>query len=199
MASAILFAGGVFSADILLDPMAGSGTFSLEAALWSQGFCPAKTRKTEKGIGYALGEQPAFKKAAWDHLVNKTEVPHPSSAMRIYCGDNDAKAFATLQHNLKVASPANSVESHLGDFFNLSPQICKSATLLVLNPPYGKRIKTDAVSLYAEIGKKIAQDFREISVAIVVPNEACHQALQLQPTSQIRTSHGGIDVTVEFR
>jgi len=199
MASAILFAGGILSMETLLDPMAGSGTFSLEAALWSQGLCPAKTRSTDKNIGFALGDQPAFKPATWNHLVKKTEVPHPSSVMRIVSGDKNPKAFATLEHNLEVASMRDRVESKLSDFFDLPSHGWKSPALLVLNPPYGKRIKTDAVSLYAEIGKKIAKDFREISVAVVVPNEACHRALHLNPTSQIRTSHGGIDVTVEFR
>jgi len=199
MASAILFAGGILSMETLLDPMAGSGTFSLEAVLWSQGLCPAKTRSTDQGVGFALGDQPAFKPATWNHLVNKTEVPHPSSVMQIFSGDKNPKAFATLQHNIEAASMKDRVETKQGDFFDLPSQGWKYPTLLVLNPPYGKRIKTDAVSLYAEIGKKIAKDFREISVAVVVPNEACHRALHLNPTSQIRTSHGGIDVTVEFR
>ena len=49
----------------LIDPMAGSGTFSLEAAYMANGFIPGKCRD------FALKHQPAFKQATWDFLIRR--------------------------------------------------------------------------------------------------------------------------------
>ncbi len=57
----------------LIDPMAGSGTFSLEAAYMAHGLIPGKCRD------FALKHQPAFKPATWNHIVNSTNAnPNPS-------------------------------------------------------------------------------------------------------------------------
>ncbi|MBR6124425.1 RNA methyltransferase, partial [Candidatus Saccharibacteria bacterium] len=57
----------------LIDPMAGSGTFSLEAAYVANGLIPGKCRD------FALKHQPAFKPATWNHIVNSVNAkPNPS-------------------------------------------------------------------------------------------------------------------------
>jgi putative N6-adenine-specific DNA methylase len=57
----------------LFDPMAGSGTFSLEAAYMANRLIPGKCRD------FALKHQPAFKPATWNHIVNSANAnPNPS-------------------------------------------------------------------------------------------------------------------------
>ena len=57
----------------LIDPMSGSGTFSLEAAYMAHGLIPGKCRD------FALKHQPAFKPATWNHIVNSANAnPNPS-------------------------------------------------------------------------------------------------------------------------
>jgi putative N6-adenine-specific DNA methylase len=60
----------------LIDPMAGSGTFSLEAAYMASGLIPGKCRD------FALKHQPAFKPATWNHIVNSGSHPGREAAGR---------------------------------------------------------------------------------------------------------------------
>ena len=69
----------------------------------------------------------------------------------------------------------------------------------MLNPPYGKRLPVDAPRLYAEIGKKIAKDFKHANVAVIVPDAICGKALRLHAQNVIKTDHGGMTVTVEIK
>ena len=199
MAAAILYESGILTAQTLEDPMSGSGTFSLEAALWASGKTPAMTRKTESGAGFALATQPAFKAAAWNFIATKTEVPKPGSALKIHAGDKDPEAMETVAHNIKAAQMEKYIEADTADFFEHAPAGENSRTLLVLNPPYGKRLPVDAPRLYAEIGKKIAKDFKHANVAVIVPDAICGKALRLHAQNVIRTDHGGMTVTVEIK
>ena len=70
----------------------------------------------------------------------------------------------------------------------------------MLNPPYGKRLDSNAPKLYADIGKKLSE-FKDCVVAILAPKGACTEnllkncaALSLPSTKLIKTSHGGISL-----
>ena len=81
----------------LIDPMSGSGTFSLEAAYMAHGLIPGKCRD------FALKHQPAFKPATWNHIVNSANAnPNPSlrrnndSELSLQRNDN---SMLSLQRN----------------------------------------------------------------------------------------------------
>ena len=187
----------------LIDPMAGSGTFSLEAAYMASGLIPGKCRD------FALKHQPAFKEATWNYLVNSEFGVQNSELRTIITSDISERAVKIIRHNVEC-SPLAKIEPtpiapQQKDFFGYtSEEIAKlrgeSQTVIVLNPPYGKRLDANAPKLYADIGKKLSE-FKDCVVAILAPKGACTEnllkncaALSLPSTKVIKTSHGGISL-----
>ena len=205
IAAAMLFEAfeQVQSPITLIDPMAGSGTFSLEAAYMANGLIPGKCRD------FALKHQPAFKEASWNYLVNSEFGVQNSELRTIITSDISERAVKIIRHNVEC-SPLAKIEPtpiapQQKDFFGYtSEEIAKlrgeSQTVIVLNPPYGKRLDANAPKLYADIGKKLSE-FKDCVVTILAPKGACTEnllkncaALGLSGTKLIKTSHGGISL-----
>ncbi len=199
----------------LIDPMAGSGTFSLEAAYMTNGLIPGKCRD------FALKHQPAFKEATWNYLVNSEFGVQNSELRTIITSDISERAVEIIRHNVECCSLAKiepaPIDPQQKDFFSYTPEEISNIghdtsngsrnarVIIVLNPPYGKRLDADAPKLYARIGKKLselAQGIgRPLVVAILAPKGACSDillkncaALGLPSTKVIKTSHGGISL-----
>ena len=218
----------------LLDLMAGSGTFSLEAAYMTNGLIPGKCRD------FALKHQPAFKEATWN-FITKSEVGSRKSEdtvstkekkvffSKIVTSDISPKAVEIIQHNVEC-SPLASIEQtpitpKVKDFFSYTAneiaEACPGeiAPIIVLNPPYGKRLDFDAPKLYTQIGRRLAELARALkplgkplTVAILAPKDdsrpgthyTCtanllHECPELSPTRNanakcIATSHGGFSL-----
>ncbi len=199
----------------LIDPMAGSGTFSLEAAYMASGIIPGKCRD------FALKHQPAFKEATWNYLVNSEFGVLNSELRTIITSDISERAVKIIRHNVEC-SPLAKIEPapiapQQKDFFSYTPEEISNIghdtsngsrnarVIIVLNPPYGKRLDADAPKLYARIGKKLTELAQGIVcplvVAILAPKGACTDnllkncaALGLPSTKVIKTSHGGISL-----
>lgn len=223
----------------LIDPMAGSGTFSLEAAYMASGLIPGKCRD------FALKHQPAFKEASWNYIVNsalrkngvsnlslrgnEVRACHERSVVvaitspihKILTSDISDKAVEIIRHNVECSPLAKieptSIAPQQKDFFSYTPEEISNIghdtsngsrnarVIIVLNPPYGKRLDTNAPALYGRIGKKLselAQGIgRPLVVAILAPKGTCTDnllkncaALGLPSTKVIKTSHGGISL-----
>ncbi len=221
----------------LIDPMAGSGTFSLEAAYMANGLIPGKSRD------FALKHQPAFKPATWNHIVKQervilSETPNGVESKnliaRILTSDISPKAVEIIKHNVECCPLADIVPNdatptitpQLRDFFSYTAseiaELCgESSPVIVLNPPYGKRLDFDAPKLYTQIGRRLAELSRDLTpfgkqltVAILAPKDdnrpgskyTCtanllHECPTLAPqqnpvAKSIATSHGGFSLNV---
>lgn len=221
----------------LIDPMAGSGTFTLEAAYMANGLIPGKSRD------FALKHQPAFKPATWNHIVKQervilSETPNGVESKnlitRILTSDISPKAVEIIKHNVESGPLADIVPNdatptitpQLRDFFSYTAkeiaELCgESSPVIVLNPPYGKRLDFDAPKLYTQIGKKLdvlSRDLaplgKQLTVAILAPKDDYHPgskytctanllhecpalAPQQNPVAKcIATSHGGFSLNV---
>jgi putative N6-adenine-specific DNA methylase len=170
---------------------------------------------------FALKHQPAFKEASWNYLVNSEFGVLNSELRTIITSDISDKAIEIIRHNVECC-PLAKIEPALidpqqKDFFSYTPEEISNIghdtsngsrnarVIIVLNPPYGKRLDANAPALYARIGKKLselAQGIgRPLVVAILAPKGACTDnllkncaALGLPSTKVIKTSHGGISL-----
>jgi putative N6-adenine-specific DNA methylase len=218
----------------LLDLMAGSGTFSLEAAYMANGLIPGKSRD------FALKHQPAFKEATWNHIINSDFRIQNSELKRIVTSDISERAVKIIKHNVESGPLADiapndatpTITPQLRDFFSYTAKeiadacSCNSnsgeaSPVIVLNPPYGKRLDFDAPKLYTQIGRRLAElshDLtpfgKQLTVAILAPKDdnrpgskyTCtanllHECPALAPQQNpvakcIATSHGGFSLNV---
>ena len=195
IAAAMLFeASALVAAPItLFDLMAGSGTFSLEAAYKANGLIPGACRD------FALKHQPAFKEATWKHIVSSMDSLAPAGLrndnqnkqarpLAIITSDISERAVEIIKYNvqsspLKEKAP-DSIAPKLRDIFSYTAEeitgACPegSSPAMLLNPPYGKRLDCDAPALYAQIGRKLTELARSLdkagkplTVAILSPKD----------------------------
>ena len=136
----------------LIDPMCGSGTIPVEAALIARNIAPGVFRK-----GFAFEKWVDFDADMFDELYNddsqEREFTH-----KIYGYDNNPKANEIATHNIKAAGVSKDVVLKLQPFQQFEQP--KEKSVIITNPPYGERISTnDLLGLYQMIGERLKHAF----------------------------------------
>lgn len=198
LASLILLAADINKYDTLLDPMCGSGTFSVEAGLMFLKRYPGISRD------FIFQEWPAFRLPSYNYLkkVLMEKMPANSSdgnRRTIYCSDKDEKALAIARKNIRQAGLEEFIITQKKDFLKdtiLIPEGKKA--FIVLNPPYGGRIGDTEKSMktYRRIGEKIRADYPCCGYAIIIPGVETEKILSLTYDKKIIFINGGIKVAV---
>lgn len=194
LAFAVLTRLNLAAQDILVDPMCGSGTFCLEAAMIQTGLPPVFFRQ------FALEAWPGFKEKTFAHAREKIEEKFQEKAGNkpptLFASDTDPEAVDNLTASCRVHPAFDRISTACADFFEMSPPKTDSG-LVVLNPPYGLRLgkDLDIERLYKEIGKKLSADFKGWRTGIIYPEKRLGNALNLR-LSPMPLFHGGIDLFV---
>jgi putative N6-adenine-specific DNA methylase len=186
-AGALMLAG--FDRDtVLCDPMCGSGTFPLEAALIVKQIPPGGQR------AFAFMDWPAFRPPHWHYLRNQAGHQNaPLPGPQIYASDRSRTAVDQLASLLPESGLADAIDLQRGDFFDLSaPATGHRRGLIALNPPYGRRLgKPEATPrLIGEILHKLQRDFRGWRMLMVLPEKRLIRQVPFSVRSH-RIMHGG--------
>lgn len=188
-AGMILMTGWQGDTDFI-DPMCGSGTLPIEAALIAHNMAPGIFRKE-----YAFEKWPDFDKDLFDDIYNddsqEREYKH-----HIYGYDIDIKAVNTARLNVKAAGLTSTITIEEADFKNFTQPAEKS--LLVTNPPYGERISTpDLLGTYKMIGERLKHQFLNNDAWVLSYREECFDQIGLKPSIKIPLYNGSLEC--EFR
>lgn len=188
-AGMILMTGWQGDTDFI-DPMCGSGTLPIEAALIAHNMAPGLFRKE-----YAFEKWPDFDKDLFDDIYNddsqEREYKH-----HIYGYDIDIKAVNTARLNVKAAGLTSTITIEEADFKNFTQPVEKS--LLVTNPPYGERISTpDLLGTYKMIGERLKHQFLNNDAWVLSYREECFDQIGLKPSIKIPLYNGSLEC--EFR
>jgi putative N6-adenine-specific DNA methylase len=193
LAAAILLMAGYGADTPLLDPMCGSGTFALEAAMISQSISPGRHRS------FAFMQWPSYQPGRWRHLLREADNRRTLlPAADIFASDIDPAACSALNQTVSAHDWAAGIGVSRNDFFTLNPRsICRRKGLVVLNPPYGRRLDAipAALARYREILGKLKSDFKGWRLALLVPTPFARQ-LPIGGLNTRRLLHGGLDLTV---
>lgn len=191
LAAAALTWAGYTGREPLMDPMCGSGTFSLEAALVANQIPPGWHRD------FAFMNWPAFKEKQWLHLKNASSpAAAPLKSPYIFASDIDPGVCASLASVVRQHEFAPAVSVLERDFFDLEPgRLVRKPGVVALNPPYGVRLGsvTQARRRYAEIAAKLERDYRKWRVAVILPDR---RLAKIFPAGlkQRKLTHGGLDL-----
>jgi putative N6-adenine-specific DNA methylase len=189
LASAVLTLAGYDGATILLDPMCGTGTFTLEAAMRAA-HIPAGWYRT-----FAFMQWPAFSPGQWDYLKKKAgENIRTSAQPQIFASDKDRPLCTALSRTVASAGLSPAVKVQCRDFFDLQlPPGIQNPGLVVLNPPYGRRLGTgqEGQERIRAIGTKLLGTFPGWRLGLLVPHKHWLRTLPFD----LRThplQHGGL-------
>lgn len=173
-----------------IDPMCGSGTLPIEAALIACNIAPGVFRKE-----YAFEKWADFDADLFDEIYNddsqEKEFEH-----HVYGYDIDFKAVNIATANVKAAGLTKHVTIAQQDFKDF--QGTKEPAIIVTNPPYGERISThNLLETYKMIGERLKHAFKEGDAWVLSYKEECFQQIGLKASVKVPLYNGSLEC--EFR
>jgi putative N6-adenine-specific DNA methylase len=194
LGAAMLLGSGWRGDSPLVDPMCGSGTIPIEAALIARNVAPGLASAGREPRAFAFTAWPGFDADAWSRVVAEArEAERPSSAA-IQGSDRDAGAIDAARSNVERAGVGEDVS------FEVRPLSAIEAPggtgLLIANPPYGVRVgDSDALrNLYAALGRVAREKLPGWTVALLSADRKLEGQVGLPFGEVFRTSNGGIPV-----
>ncbi len=170
----------------LVDPMCGSGTILIEAAMIALNIPPGIHRKE-----FAFEKWPDFDEELFDRLYND-DSHEKEFNFKVYGSDISPNAIAIAEANIKRAG--------LGKYIEVKAQPFQQITnppengILVTNPPYGERISTrDLLGLYEMIGERLKHAFQGYAAWILSYREECFDKIGLKPTRRFSLMNGALE------
>ncbi len=193
LAAAILAAAGYHSRRPLVDPLCGSGTFSLEAAMMAKQMAPGVMRR------FAFMGWPAFREGQWGFLKREAASQRQAlSRPMIFASDVDAGACERLTGIVASNGLSDAVQVVQKDFFQTdADRYGGKPGLVIINPPYGIRIGSakQADELFKQLGRHLTRRFRGWQVALIAPRPALARGLPFA-AKQMPLLHGGLKLTL---
>jgi len=172
-----------------IDPMCGSGTIVIEAALKAANIAPGLIRKT-----FGFQQWLNFDKNLWDSLVNQAEglrKPKPQAPIRGY--DISGKAISAAMENARAATVGPFVPFIRKDIKDLEPP--PGPGVIIVNPPYGERLgqKQELEPFYKTIGDVFKQKCKGYSGFVFTGNLELAKHIGLKASRRIVLFNGPIE------
>jgi putative N6-adenine-specific DNA methylase len=195
LAAAMLLGAGWDGAAPVLDPMCGSGTLPIEAALIARRIAPGLARADREPRAFAFAAWPGHDAEGWARAgAEARDAILPAAPAPIAGSDRDAGAIEAARANAARAGVSDDVG------FEARPVSALEAPpgpgLLVCNPPYGMRVgESDALrNLYAALGRTARARCPGWTLALLGADRKLEAQVGVGFTEAFRTSNGGIPV-----
>jgi putative N6-adenine-specific DNA methylase len=195
LAAAVLLGSGWDGTAALLDPMCGSGTLPIEAALIARGIAPGLANPEREPRRYAFAAWPGHDAARWAAAVDRArEEIRPAAGVPILGSDRDEGAIRAAAANATRAGVADDVEFEVRPVSAIDPP--PGPGWVVINPPYGVRVgeRDPLRNLYAALGRTLRARCPGWTLALLSPDRALEGQVGIPLDEALRTSNGGIPV-----
>ncbi len=170
----------------LIDPMCGSGTIPIEAALIARNIAPGVFRKE-----FGFEKWKDFDQDLFDSIYNDDSQEREFNH-KIYGYDNNPKANEIATHNVKAAGVTKDVILKIQPFQQFEQPAEKS--IIITNPPYGERISSgDLLDLYQMIGERLKHAFTGNDAWILSYRDECFDQIGLKPSVKIPLFNGALE------
>lgn len=171
------------------DPMCGSGTFLIEAALIAANINPGIYRQS-----FAFEKWPDFDSELFESLYNDDSAERDFD-YKIYGGDIDPEAVKIARRNIKSAQVDDMIELSCRPMNEWTDN--PEAGVLVMNPPYGRRLKPeDMEELYRGIGTNLKRNFPGWHAWIIGLNDEDFDNIGLKPSTKLPLLNGSLECTL---
>jgi putative N6-adenine-specific DNA methylase len=186
LAAAMVLASGWDPARPLIDPMCGSGTIAIEAALLARGIAPGINRT------FAFQNWPSYQKEVWQQLISKGSVRGIIGV--ILASDRDDGVVKMAVENATRAGLREAIQFERKAVSAINPP--QPPGSVITNPPYGARVgETGPLrNLYAQLGKTLRSKAPGYSLAFLSADRKLDAALKIPLETELRTTNGGIPV-----
>ena len=189
LAAAMLAGAGWDGSASMVDPMCGSGTIPIEAALLARRVPPGLARR------FAFMRWPGFDQSGWEQLVRQArERILQRAPVAILGSDRDAGAVAASAANAERAGVAGDIEWRRAAISAMAPPPGRG--WIITNPPYGVRVgeRRELRDLYAQLGNVARRCCPGWEVAFLAAHPELERQTGLEPAVRFTTENGGIRV-----
>jgi len=188
LAAGILALTGWQAGMPLLDPMCGSGTFVLEAAMMALNIAPGSQRQ------FGFEQLNSFDSKIWQHIREQAQSQaKPVSFQKIYASDMDLRAVRVARQNLAQAGLLQAVQLSHVEFTQLAPPAEQG--VLVANPPYGVRIGEDEelAALYPKMAETLKRKFAGWTAYFLTNDLRMPKLMRLTPSKKTPLFNGPLE------
>jgi 23S rRNA (guanine2445-N2)-methyltransferase / 23S rRNA (guanine2069-N7)-methyltransferase len=196
LAAAILLRSGwkeiAASGGGLVDPMCGSGTFVIEAALIAGDIAPGLLREYFGFLKWKKHDSALWRTLGQEADARRAKGKLPTGVLRGY--DRDAAAIRAAIENVARAGLQGIVHIERRELADLKPESAQPG-LVVVNPPYGERIGDEAQlrELYALLGKQLREHFIGWRAAVFTGNYKIAREIGLHAKRSHTLYNGAIE------
>lgn len=189
LAAGIVLATGYDGAGPLVNPMCGSGTLAIEAALLASGRAPGLLRGNF-GAKHLRGFDPEAYEALRRELRQTKRTPG-----RIIASDRDRKAVEAAKHNAKTAGVDDLIEFHVCDFAETPVPEVEEGGHVLFNPEYGERLGDveKLAETYGRIGDFFKQSCQGYTGWVFTGNRQLLKKVGLRTSRKIPFYNGEIE------
>ncbi|WP_191602847.1 bifunctional 23S rRNA (guanine(2069)-N(7))-methyltransferase RlmK/23S rRNA (guanine(2445)-N(2))-methyltransferase RlmL [Marinomonas algicola] len=177
----------------LVDPMCGSGTFLVEAAMISLNMAPG-LRRTYWGFkGWQQHDH-----RMWQRLNDEAKNSKKSFdevGITFSGTDSEQRAIAASRENIKRAGLTGLIDVSMSPFQNHEFNLTQAPGLVITNPPYGERIGEEMalMSLYRQLGEWVVTHCNGWRFYMLTSMENLAKQIPIRPDKNTRVINGGIE------
>lgn len=188
-ASAMIVASGWDGTSPLVDPLCGSGTIPIEAALAGSRKAPGLSRE------FGFMRWPSFNRGAWASVRASLAARGPENRTAVLGFDRDEGAVRAAAANAGRAGVGSAVSFSEAPLSSL--QVPAGPGTLITNPPYGVRVSEgrELRKLYSAFGDVVRARCADWRVVFITNDDGLARATGLPLKTAFATSNGGIAVT----
>ena len=186
LAAGMLLMAGWNGQTNFVDPMCGSGTLLIEAALIALNVPPGIYRSS-----FGFEKWNDFDSELFDTIYNDDSAERPFN-YKIYGSDIALRAIKISEQNVKSSGMGKYIELQTKSIKDLEAPV--ENCLLVTNPPYGERITSDDIfGLYATLGTTLKHKFAGNACWVISSHDECLDKIGLKPSERIPLLNGTLE------
>lgn len=171
-----------------IDPMCGSGTILIEAALYARNIAPGLFRKH-----FGFMHWKGYDAVLWEKLVAEAKSRIKETDTVFMGSDKTFRAIEIARANIERAGLDEDIRVSNKRFEEVKPPQGVNG-LVIMNPPYGERLPIEEIgNFYKEIGDKLKQDFQGYTAWIISSNVAALKRVGLAASQRLPLFNGPLE------
>ncbi|WNN45872.1 MULTISPECIES: bifunctional 23S rRNA (guanine(2069)-N(7))-methyltransferase RlmK/23S rRNA (guanine(2445)-N(2))-methyltransferase RlmL [Winslowiella] len=195
LAASIVLRSGWQPGTPLLDPMCGSGTLLIEAAMIASDRAPGLHRTHWGFLGWNKHNEELWREVTSEAQVRARRGLQETTS-RFYGYDNDSRVMERARANARRAGLADVISFNVQDVLQLTNPLPEGPTGTVLsNPPYGERLESEPalIALHSQLGRIMKSHFGGWNLSLFSASPELLSCLQLRADRQFKAKNGPLD------
>lgn len=189
LAAAVIMATKWNPGELFINPMCGSGTLGIEAALIAANYAPGLARRN-----FGFMHLPGYPRETWKAMVKKAEKAIRKPTGRFLLSDRDPRVIKAAKMNAEAAGMSDYIEFEVSDFSRITlPE--ERPGIIIFNPEYGERLGDieQLGNVYRQLGDFLKQHCNGLTGYIFTGNPELAKKIGLRTKRKIPFYNGPIE------